>query len=382
MMPETETAFTMNGEVRDLKERFRELSRSELAPYQRAMEETDDVPAEVREIVRDSGLHGLQVPEDYGGMGLGMFPACVVTEELAWLSQALVRYAGGDGLGIGLMGTDLQKQKYLPGIASGEYITAFALTERGAGSDALSIRCAATPETGGYRLNGEKIMVTCGDIAGLVLVFAVTDPDAGPAGVTALLVEKGFNGYEVLRVEPKMGLRGVHTASLGFKDVMVPEENVLGGAGRGFPVAMRLLDLGRIRYNGATSVGNAQRLLELSVFQARDREQFGRPVGNFEAVGFMLARMAVDVHAARLMVYDVALKADSMKQVTLESAMTKLHATEMLDRVADMAVQIYGGRGYLQDDEVERFYRDARLGRIWDGTSEIQQLIISRMLTG
>ena len=377
-----ETAFDIPPEVEELRLRVRKMIREDLAPLSLEIEETDSIPDEVARIIRDSGLHGLQVPVQFGGMGLGMLAACVVTEEIAWLSQALVRFIGGDALGISILGSDHLQEKYLGRVAAGDLLTAFALTEPEAGSDALALKCRATRDSDGYRLSGEKVMVTCGDIAGLVLVFAVTDPDAGPGGMTALVVENTFPGFEVVRLEPKMGLRGVHTAHLAFHDCPVPAENVLGEEGNGFAVAMRLLDLGRIRYNGAASVGNAQRLLEMSVHHARQRRQFGRRIGSFEGVGFMLARIAVQTHAARLMVYNVAARADRMEPVTLESAMVKLFATEAADNVADMAVQVHGGQGYLKDLEVERFYRDARLGRIWDGTSEIQQLIISRMLLG
>ncbi len=377
---EMETAFQLPPEVEELRLRVRKIVREDLAVYSREVEETDSLPGEVAGIIRDSGLHGLQVPVKYGGMGLGMLAACVITEELAWLSQALVRFVGGDALGIGILGSELLGEKYLGRVASGELLTAFALTESGAGSDALSIECRAGRDGDRYLLNGEKVMVTCGDIAGLVLVFAVTDPEAGGGGMTALVVENTFPGFEVVRVEPKMGLGGVHTAHLAFHDCPVPAENVLDMEGNGFMVAMKLLDYGRIRYNGAASVGNAQRLLEMSVHHARERKQFGRRIGNFEGVGFMLARMAVQTHAARLMVYNVAARADEMKPVALESAMVKLFATEALGSVADMAVQVHGGQGYLKDLEVERFYRDARLGRIWDGTSEIQQLIIARTI--
>lgn len=177
-----------------------------------------------------------------------------------------------------------------------------------------------------------------------------------------------------------MGMRGIHTATIRLSGCRVPRGNVLGEPGGGFILAMQLLDLARIRYNGAASVGNAQRLLDMSVSYARQRKAFGTSIANHEGVGFMLARMALDVHAARLMVYDVAKKVDALKGVTMESAMAKLFATEAADRVADMAVQVHGGRGYMQDDVIERFYRDTRLGRIWDGTSEIQQFIISRLL--
>ena len=381
-MPELDTAFEIPGEVAELRDRTRSLVRDTLMPFEREIEETDDMPSRVREIVRQSGLPGLQIPVEYGGLGLGMFAACVVTEELAWSSQALVRLVCGDALGIGIFGNQALRDKYLRRIASGELVTAFALTEPDAGSDALAIRCRAEKKGSSYVLSGEKIMVTAGDIAGLVLVFAVTDPAAGPAGITAFIVDSTFEGFKVARVDPKMGLRGVHTASLWFDDCEVPQENVLGSEGEGFGLAMQLLDFGRIRYNGAASVGNAQRLLEMSVFYAKERKAFGTSIGNFEGVGFMLARMALDVHAARLMVYDAAKKVDGLRPVTMESAMAKLFATEAADRVADMAVQVHGGAGYLKELAVERFYRDARLGRIWDGTSEIQQLIISRMLLG
>ncbi|MHB8895462.1 MAG: acyl-CoA dehydrogenase family protein [Candidatus Geothermincolia bacterium] len=374
------TAFEMPTEVADLREWARRLVREQLLPFEREIEETDDIPQRVKDVVRESGLHGLQVPAEYGGMGLGMFAACVVTEELAWMSQVLVRLVCGDALGIGIWGNEALHEKYLRRIARGDLITAFALTEPDAGSDATAIRCRAVRDGDSFVLEGEKIMVTAGDIAGLVLVFAVTDPEAGPGGITALVVESAFDGFEVARIEPKMGLRGIHTAALRFDGCRVPSENVLGVEGQGFVLAMQLLDLARIRYNGAASVGNAQRLLEMSVSYAKQRRAFGTKIGNHEGVGFMLARLALDVHASRLMVYDVARKVDMLQPVTMESAMTKLFATEAADRVADMAVQVHGGHGYMKDDVIERFYRDARLGRIWDGTSEIQQLIISRLL--
>ena len=382
MALQTDTAFEIPVELADLRAQVRSLVRDKLVHFEREMEETDAVPDGLRELVRQSGLPGLQVPAEYGGMGLGMFAACVVTEELAWSSQALVRLVCGDALGIGIWGGQQTRDKYLRRIASGELITAFALTEPDAGSDATAIKCRATATADAFVLDGEKIMVTAGDIAGLVLVFAVTDPSAGPGGITAFIVESAYPGFEVARIEPKMGLRGIHTASLRFDSCEVPAENVLGEVGQGFMLAMQLLDFGRIRYNGAASVGNAQRLLEMSVSYAGQRKAFGTAIGNFEGVAFMIARMAVDIHAARLMVYDAAKKVDSLMPVTLESAMAKLLATEVADRAADAAVQVHGGQGYLKDMEVERFYRDARLGRIWDGTSEIQQLIISRMLLG
>jgi acyl-CoA dehydrogenase len=380
VMIELPTAFEMPEEVAGLRDRVRRLVRQDLLPFEREIEETDDIPGRVREIVKESGLHGLQVPAEYGGMGLGMFAACVVTEELAWMSQALVRLVCGDALGIGIWGSELLREKYMRRIATGELLSAFALTEAEAGSDATAIRCRAVPDNDGFVLDGEKVMVTAGDIAGLVLVFAVTDPDAGPAGITAFVVESASDGFELARIEPKMGLRGIHTAAIRLRGCRVPEENVLGEVGQGFALAMQLLDLARVRYNGAASVGNAQRLLEMSVAYARERKAFGTSIANQEGVGFMLARMALDVHAARLIVYDVAKKVDMLQPVTIESAMAKLYATEAADRVADLAVQVHGGRGYMKEDVIERFYRDARLGRIWDGTSEIQQLIISRLL--
>jgi len=379
-MLELSTSFEIPPEVEELRDRVRRLVREELLPFEREIEETDSMPDAVRDIVRGSGLHGLQVPAEYGGMELGMFAACVVTEELAWMSQALVRLVCGDALGIGVWGGDVMREKYLRRIAEGDLLTAFALTEAQAGSDATALRCRAVRDGDSFTLDGEKIMVTAGDIAGLVLTFAVTDPDAGPAGITAFIVESAFDGFEVARIEEKMGLRGIHTATLRLSGCRVPAENVLGAEGQGFLLAMQLLDLARVRYNGAASIGNAQRLLEMSVAYARERKAFGTSIANQEGIGFMLARMALDVHAARLMVYDVAKKVDMLKPITMESAMVKLFATEAADRVADMAVQVHGGQGYMKEMVIERFYRDARLGRIWDGTSEIQQFIISRLL--
>jgi len=376
------TSFEITPEVEQLRLIVRKLVREEIVLFEREIEETDAIPAEVAAITRRSGLHGLQIPREYGGMGLGMLDGCIITEEITWLSQSLLRFTGGDGMGIGLFGSEALKEKYLRGIAAGDLLTAFALTEPEAGSDAASIRSTAVRDGDRYILNGEKVMVTGGDTAHLILTFAVTDVAAGAGGITAFIIETGMPGFEVVRIEPKMGLRGIHTAHIAFHDMPVPAENVMGEENSGFVIAMKSLDLGRIRFNGAASIGNAQRLLEMSLHHARQRKQFGRQIGKFEAVGFMLARMAVEIHAARLMVYDAAVKVDRMRPVTLESAMVKLFATEVADRAADMAVQVHGGQGYMKDLEVERFYRDARLGRIWDGTSEIQQLIISRILLG
>jgi acyl-CoA dehydrogenase len=379
-MIELGTAFEIPPDILVLRQRVRSMVREKLLPLEEEIEETDDFPQRVRDLVRESGLHGLQVPAEHGGMGLAMFPACVVTEELAYMSQSLVRLVCGDALGISVFGSPELQDKYLRRIASGELLTAFALTEADAGSDATAIKCRADEVDGGFVLHGEKVMVTAGDIAGLVLVFAVTDPDLGPAGMTAFIVESASDGFQVARIEQKMGMRGIHTATIRLDGCAVPAENVLGSRGQGFILAMQLLDLARVRYNGAASVGNAQRLLEMSVSYAKHRKAFGTSIGNHEGVGFMLARMAVEVHTARLIVYDVAKKVDALQPVTLESAMAKLHATEAADRVADMAVQVHGGQGYQKDKVIERFYRDTRLGRIWDGTSEIQQLIISRLL--
>jgi len=371
-----------------MAETVRRFVERELEPISKQVEEEDRIPEEVVQKMRELGLFGLSIPEEYGGLGLGTLGECIVYEELS-KTNACFRTRIGTNNGIGsqgilIDGTEEQKRKYLPKIASGEWTACFALTEPEAGSDAANIKTRAELKGDHWVLNGRKCFITNGNIADVATVFAVTDPQKrAKGGITAFIVEKTFPGFYVGTIEKKMGLRGSHTAELIFEDCIVPRENVIGGdqmIGYGFKTAMKVLDKGRLTM-GACAVGAAQKLLELSVKYAKQRVQFGRPIAEFQAIQFMLAEMATNIYAARQMVYHAAWLRDQRgTSVIKEASMVKLFCTEMVNRVADMALQIHGGMGYMKDYPIERFYRDVRLMRIYEGTSEIQKIVIAREL--
>ncbi len=366
----------------------RRFVKQDLEPISRQVEEEDRIPDDVVRKMRELGLFGLGIPEEYDGLGLGCFGECLVYEELGKVNACFrTRIGTNNGIGsqgIVLDGTVEQKQRYLPGLASGELVGCFALTEPEAGSDAANINTTARLEGDRWVLNGRKHFITNGNIADVATVFALTDKaKRAKGGITAFIVEKTFPGFYVGTIERKMGMRGSHTCELIFDDCQVPEENVIGGAaniGLGFKTAMKTLDKGRITLAAAT-LGAAQRLLELSVDYSRQRVQFGKPIGEFQSVQNMLADMATQIYAARQMVYHAACLRDTRgSAVVKEAAMVKLFITETANRVADMAVQIHGGMGYMKDYPVERFFRDLRLTRIYEGTSEIQRIVIAREL--
>jgi acyl-CoA dehydrogenase len=369
--------------LEELRARIRSFVEAEVEPFSNEIEETDSIPAALARKIAEAGLHGMAVPREYGGMGLGVLEMCVAFEELSRVNQSVVRFVGGSVTGLAQFGTDHLKQKYFPRIARGESRADFVLTEPEAGSDAANIKTRAERRGDCYYLNGVKHMISNGSVNDLHLVFAVTDSEKGAhGGISAFVVERNFPGFSVDAVQPKMGLRGMPTARLRFEDCRVPIENIVGEEGQGFLVAMGGLDAGRLQFIGAVAVGASQKLLELSIEHAQNRKQFGQRIGNFQAIQWMLADMATDIHAARLMVHDAARKLDEGERITLESSMVKVFTSEMAWRVADKAVQIHGALGLVKGSPVERFYRDARLGRIWDGTSEIQRYIIARMLLG
>ncbi|MBC7357313.1 MAG: acyl-CoA dehydrogenase family protein [Desulfacinum sp.] len=380
--------FTIPENLRMMQETVRRFVERDLEPISRQVEDEDRIPEETVQKMRDLGLFGLAIPEEYGGLGLGVLGECLVYQELS-KTNACFRSRIGTNNGIGsqgivIDGTEEQKQKYLPKLASGEWTACFALTEPEAGSDAAAIRTRAELKGDHWVLNGKKHFITNGDIADVATVFAVTDPQKrARGGITAFIVERTFPGYSVGIIERKMGLRGNHTAELVFEDCIVPRENVIGGeamVGQGFKTAMKVLDKGRLTM-GASAVGTAEKLLELSIDYAKQRVQFGKPIAEFQAIQFMLADMATQIYAARNMLYHAAWLRDQRgTAVVREASMVKLFCTEMVNRVADMAVQIHGGMGYMKDYPIERFYRDVRLTRIYEGTSEIQRLVIAREL--
>jgi acyl-CoA dehydrogenase len=357
--------------------------RERLVPLEDKVAEDDAVPAEIREEMREMGLFGYALPEEYGGLGLTMEEEVQLAFELGQTSPAFRSLLGTNngigGQGLVMDGTDEQKQCYLPRLAAGEIIGAFALTEPEAGSDAASIRTSARRDGDTYVLNGTKRYITNAPEAGVFTVFARTDPKTTDAkGVSAFLVEAGTPGLSLGKLDKKMGQRGAHTCDVIFEDCRVPASALLGGVeGQGFKTAMKTLDRGRLHIS-AVSVGVAERLIRDSLNYAMERKQFGKPIAEFQLVQAMLADSRTEAYAARCMVMDAARRRDAGENVNMFAGCCKLFATEMVGRVADRAVQIHGGAGYVSDYAVERFYRDVRLFRLYEGTSQIQQLVIAR----
>ena len=357
--------------------------RERLVPLEQKVAEEDAVPAEIVDEMRRLGLFGLTIPEDYGGLGLTMSEEVEVVFELGKTSPAF-RSVIGTNNGIGsqgliMDGTEEQKRRYLPKLAAGEIIGSFALTEPGSGSDAASLRTTAARDGNGYVLNGTKRYITNAPEAGLFTVFARTDTQKkGADGVSAFLVEAGTPGIVLGKPDRKMGQQGAHTCDVIFDDCRVSGDALLGGTeGTGFRTAMKVLDRGRIHL-GAACVAVAERLIADSLRYAVEREQFGRPIAEFQLVQAMLADSKAEAYAARCMVEETARRRDAGENVTVEASCCKLYASEMVGRVADRAVQIHGGAGYMSEYGIERFYRDVRLFRIYEGTSQIQQLVIAR----
>lgn len=359
--------------------------RERLIPAERDVAETDAIPEAIVDEMREIGLFGLTVPEEFGGFGLTMEEEVEVMMELTRASPAFRSIMGtNNGIGsqgIVIDGTPEQKAKWLPRIASGELIGSFALTEPGAGSDAASLTTSAVREGDHYVVNGTKRYITNAPEAGIFTLMARTDPaQKGAGGVTAFIVESGSPGITVGRPDRKMGQRGAHTADVIFENCRVPAENVIGGReGQGFKTAMKVLDKGRLSI-AAACVGSASRMLDDTIAYALERKQFGEPLANFQLVQAMLADSQAELYAARAMVIDAARLRDEGKDVSLHASCCKLFASEMCGRVADRCVQAHGGAGYMSEYAIERFYRDVRLFRIYEGTTQIQQLIIGRGL--
>ncbi len=377
--------FDIPEELQFLAKTVRDFVERRLVPLERRVEDEDRIPDEVLREMGALGFFGLPFPEEYGGAGAGDLGYCLALEQFGRTSAAFSNLIGAHtsigSMSIYLGGTEEQKRRYLPDLASGRKIAAFSLTEPSSGSDAASIQTIATKRADRWYLTGTKIWVTNGPIADVVVVYAANDRSLGArGGITAFIVEKGFPGFRVGKVDDKMGLRGSYTGELVFEDCEVPDENVLGGAvGSGFRTALGALDIGRISL-AAGAVGSSQHLLELGIAHSKRRQQFGKPIAANQAIQWMLADSAVEIHAARLMVYDAASRADAGERITDRASMAKLFATEMLGRVADAAVQVHGGMGYMRELWIERAYRDARIYRIYEGTSEIQRMVIAGAL--
>ncbi|MCC6198471.1 MAG: acyl-CoA dehydrogenase family protein [Burkholderiales bacterium] len=357
--------------------------REQLVPNEELVAETDEVPADIVAQMKAMGLFGLTIPEAYGGLALTMEEEVLVVLELGRTSPAF-RSVFGTNVGIGsqglvLDGTEEQKRKYLPGMATGELIASFALTEPEAGSDAASLRTSARREGDRYVVNGTKRFITNAPHAGLFTLMARTNSDdPGAGGISAFIVEAKTPGISFGKRDRKMGQKGAHTCDVIFDSCRVPAANLIGGVeGRGFKTAMKVLDKGRIHI-AAMCVAAAERMLADALAYAVQRKQFGQPIAGFQLVQAMLAESKAEIYAARSMVLDAARLRDEGLPVATEASCCKLFASEMCGRVADRAVQIFGGAGYMSEYGIERFYRDVRLFRIYEGTTQIQQLVIAR----
>ncbi|MFJ1257002.1 acyl-CoA dehydrogenase family protein [Cupriavidus sp. CuC1] len=368
-----------------LLDSIRRFVREELVPAERLVDETDEIPPRIVQGMKDLGLCGMTIPEEYGGLGLTTEEEALAAIELCQTSPAF-RSLIGTTIGIGsqgilMDGTDAQKQAFLPRLASGEILASFALTEPEAGSDAGSLRTTARADLDDYVIDGTKRYITNAPYAGIFTVMARTDNAIpGAAGITAFIVDAGTPGIRFGKRDRKMGQRGSHTCDVIFDNVRVPASRIVGGAGnagQGFRTAMKVLDKGRIHI-AAVCVGVAERMLRDALRYATERRQFGQPIASFQLVQAMLADSQAELYAARSMLLDTARKRDDGRNVSTEAACCKLFASEMCGRVADRAVQIFGGAGYVADSGIERFYRDVRLFRIFEGTTQIQQVVIAR----
>jgi alkylation response protein AidB-like acyl-CoA dehydrogenase len=378
--------FSLNDDQRLIRDTVRTFMDAEVRPTIRARDREEKfATAELRKL-GELGCCGMLVPESWGGAGADTISYVLMLEEVARVDAAMAVALSVTNslatLAVFRYGTQQQREKYLPRLAHGEFLGAFCLTEPGAGSDAAAIAASAVRQGSAYRLNGTKSWVTSGGESGLYIVFGKTDPSAGARGVTAFLVEPSFPGFRVARYEDKMGLRTSRSAEITFTDCEVPEENRLGAEGQGLKIALELLDGGRVGI-AAQAVGIAQGALEASVAYAKQRRAFGQTIGGFQAIQWMLADMQTEIEAARGMVHHAAwLRDTGSARVGPYASRAKLYAGEMVNRVAYKAVQIHGSQGYSRESDVERMYRDARVITIYEGTSEIQRMIIARDLLG
>ncbi len=357
--------------------------REVLVPNEALVAETDTIPPAIVAQMRELGLFGLSIPEAYGGLELSMEEEVRVAFEIARTSPAFRSLIGtNNGIGsqgIVIDGTEAQKQYYLPKLAAGEIIGSFALTEAGSGSDAASLRTSAVRDGDFYILNGSKRYITNAPEASIFTVMARTDPvKRGASAISAFIVEKDTPGLSLGKIDKKMGQQGAHTCDVIFENCRVPAANIIGGKeGAGFKTAMKVLDKGRLHI-AAVCVGAAERMLADALAYAMERQQFGQPIAEFQLIQAMLADSKAEIYAARSMVLDAARRRDNKEDISTEASCCKLFASEMCGRVADRSVQIHGGAGYISEYAAERFYRDVRLFRIYEGTTQIQQIVIAR----
>jgi alkylation response protein AidB-like acyl-CoA dehydrogenase len=368
--------FGFTEEQNMLREMVRDFTNNEIKPISAKIDEEEKIPESLIKQLGELGVLGISFPEEYGGGGFGEVGYCISQEEIARGCMSTATMIGAhQSIGanvIYLGGTEEQKKKYLTPLANGEKLCAFCLTESQAGSDSFNLRTKAEFVDGKWILEGEKLWITNGAIADIVSVFART-----PKGISAFIVETDTPGFHAGPSEKKMGIKGSSTNAITFDNVKIPEENLVGKDGRGFLLAMKTLDAGRLGL-GAACLGAAKELLEMSTSYSKEREQFDEPISHFQAIQFYLAEMATMIYNMESIVYRTAVDYDAGKNISRQTAMVKLYCSDALDEIADRAVQIHGGMGYSRELPIERFYRDSRINRIFEGTNEIQKTIIAR----
>jgi len=373
----------LNEQQKMIQKMVREFAEKEIAPIAAELDEKEEYPTKTLEKMAKLGLLGTIIPTEYGGAGLDTVSYTIVVEEISrkCASTGVIISVHNSLVAWPIMkyGTEEQKKKYLPILAKGEKIGAFAATEPNAGSDLGAMQTTSVLKGDKYVINGDKTFITSGSDAGIIIVFAVTDKSAGPKGISAFIVESDFKGYKVGSIYEKMGINASGTAELIFENMEVPKENLLGKEGEGFKIALSTLDVGRIGI-AAQAVGIAQAALDESIEYSKQRQQFGRPIAKFQAIQWMIADMATHIEAARYLVYNAAYKKDKGERISKEAAMAKLFASETAMDIVIKAVQIHGGYGYTKEYTVERLFRDAKITEIYEGTSEVQRMVIAGSL--
>jgi len=373
--------YFLTEDQKAFRDLVRQIAEETVKPVRAKHDREGTFPWDVVKVFADAGFFSVVVPEEYGGMGLGVFELAIMTEELSKVCGGISLSVAASALGtfpILISGTEAQKKKYLPKLASGEWLAAFGLTEPAAGSDAGSMKTRAERKGDEYILNGSKVFITNGGVANCYTVIAVTDPSKGARGTSAFIVEKDFPGFKVGKEEDKMGIRASSTNEIIFDDCHVPVENRIGNEGEGFLVAMKTLDKSRPGV-AAQALGIAQGAFDLALDYAKNRIQFGHPIASLQAIQFMLADMATSIESARALLYMAAKNIDAgLKNVGDISAMSKLLASDVAMKVTTDAVQIFGGYGYMRDYPVEKFMRDAKITQIYEGTNQIQRMVIAR----
>jgi alkylation response protein AidB-like acyl-CoA dehydrogenase len=368
-----------------IRKTARDFAEREIAPYAADYDRREEFPREILEKMKPLGFLGAPLPQEYGGMGVDAVSYALIIEEIARADSSVRSIISVNcslvGLTIVKWGTDAQKSEWLPKLASGEALGCFGLTEHGSGSDAASLQTRARRDGDDWVLNGSKMFITNGTVAGLALIMAQTDPSLGAKGIAAFLVPTSTPGFAANEIHGKLGLRASSTAELVLQDVRVPDSAMLGGIGDGMKVALSALDNGRVGL-GASCVGLAQACLDASLAYSKERKQFGKPIAGFQLVQEMLAEMHVEIEAARLLVWRAASLKDKGVRNTLEASIAKFYASEAAVKCSNLAIQVHGGYGYIDEYPVGRYLRDARVTTLYEGTSQIQKLIIGRHLTG